>query len=89
VTVGRGPDGLYHWEERPGPDLNKDKRNSVPPFRVVLASPEDEPPAPGVAEIDADMTSYRGAPTAAIPREAAAMESKSVAGTPNNLTAFE
>jgi hypothetical protein len=22
VTVGREPDGLYHWEERPGPEPN-------------------------------------------------------------------
>ena len=46
VTVGRDPDGLYHWEERPGPEPNKGKRNCVPPFRVVLASAEDDPPAP-------------------------------------------
>ena len=43
VTVGRDPDGLYHWEEWPGPEPNKGKRNSVPPFRVVLASPADVP----------------------------------------------
>jgi hypothetical protein len=43
VTVGRDPNGLYHWEERPGPEPNKGKRNSVPPFRVVLASPEEDP----------------------------------------------
>jgi hypothetical protein len=56
VTVGRDPDGLYHWEEQPGPEPNKDKRNSVPPFRVVLASAEDVSPAPGSAEIDVDIT---------------------------------
>ena len=44
VTVGRDPDGTYHWEERPGAEPNKDKRNSVPPFRVVLASAGDELP---------------------------------------------
>jgi hypothetical protein len=43
VTVGRDPDGLHHWEERRGPEPNKGKRNSVPPFRVVLASPEEDP----------------------------------------------
>jgi hypothetical protein len=44
VTVGRDADGMYQWEERPGPEPNKDKRNSVPPFRVVLTSAEDVPP---------------------------------------------
>jgi hypothetical protein len=48
VTVGRGPDGLYHWEERPGPDPDESQGN-LPPFRVVLAPPEDVPQAPGVA----------------------------------------
>jgi len=57
VTVGRDPDGTYRWEERPGPEPNQGKRNSVPPFKVVIASAEDEPPAPGAAEIDADITS--------------------------------
>ena len=42
VTVGRDPDGLYHWEERPGPEPN-DQRSAVPPFRVVLTSPEEDP----------------------------------------------
>jgi len=56
VTVGRDPDGTYHWEERPGPEPD-DKRSSIPPFKVVIASAEDEPPAPGAAEIDADITS--------------------------------
>ena len=42
VTVGRGPDGTYHWEERPGPEPN-DQRSAVPPFRVVLTSPEEDP----------------------------------------------
>ena len=37
VTVGRDSDGLYHWEEQPGPEPDQGKRNSVPPFRVVLA----------------------------------------------------
>jgi hypothetical protein len=45
VTVGRDPDGLYHWEERPGPDPDESQGN-LPPFRVVLAPPEDVPPAP-------------------------------------------
>jgi hypothetical protein len=49
VTVGRDADGMYQWEERPGPEPNKDKRNSVPPFRVVLTSAEDVPAAPGAA----------------------------------------
>ena len=53
VTVGRDPDGNYLWEERPGPEPDEGKGN-LPPFRVVLAPPEDVPPAPGVAEIDAD-----------------------------------
>jgi hypothetical protein len=42
VTVGRDPDGTYHWEERPGPEPN-DQRSAVPPFRVVLTSPEEDP----------------------------------------------
>ena len=46
VTVGRDPDGTYHWEERPGPEPD-DKGSSIPPFRVVLASAE-EYSAPGV-----------------------------------------
>jgi hypothetical protein len=54
LTIGRDADGMYQWEERPGPEPNKDKRNSVPPFRVVLASPEECPAAGSVAEIDAD-----------------------------------
>jgi hypothetical protein len=53
VTIGRDPDGTYHWEEQPGPEPDEGKGN-LPPFRVVLAPPEDVPPAPGVAEIDAD-----------------------------------
>ena len=48
VTLGRDPDGLYHWEERPGPEPDQGKGN-LPPFRVVLAPPEDVPQAPGVA----------------------------------------
>ena len=46
VTVGRDPDGLYHWEERPGPEPADEDQGNLPPFRVVLASPE-EYPAPG------------------------------------------
>ena len=42
VAVGRDPDGTYHWEERPGPEPN-DQRSAVPPFRVVLTSPEEDP----------------------------------------------
>jgi hypothetical protein len=42
ATVGRDPDGLYRWEERPGP-VPDDKRSSIPPFRVVLISPEEDP----------------------------------------------
>jgi hypothetical protein len=49
VTVCRDANGMYHWEEQPGPEPNKDKRNSVPPFRVVLTSAEDVPPAPVAA----------------------------------------
>ena len=47
VTVGRDPDGTYRWEERPGPEPDQGKRNSVRPFRVVLASAEDDLPASG------------------------------------------
>jgi hypothetical protein len=54
VTVGRDPDGLYHWKERRGPEPDEGQGN-LPPFRVVLAPPEDVPPAPGVAEIDRDI----------------------------------
>jgi hypothetical protein len=46
VTVGRDPDGLYHWEERPGPEPADEDQGNRPPFRVVLVSPE-EYPAPG------------------------------------------
>ena len=46
ATVGRDPDGLYHWEERPGPEPADEDQGNRPPFRVVLASPE-EYPAPG------------------------------------------
>ena len=42
VTVGRDPDGTYHWEERRGPEPD-DKRASIPPFRVVFTSPEEDP----------------------------------------------
>jgi hypothetical protein len=49
VTVGRDANGLYHWEERPGPEPDEGKRNFPPPFRVVLTSPEDVPPAAGAA----------------------------------------
>ena len=41
VTVGCDPDGNYRWEERPGPEPD-DKRSSIPPFRVVLTSPEED-----------------------------------------------
>jgi hypothetical protein len=56
VTVGRDPDGLYHWEERPGPEPADEDQGNRPPFRVVLASPEEYPAAGSVAEIDADDT---------------------------------
>ena len=46
VTLGRDADGLYQWEERRGPEPNEAKRNSVPPFRVILTSVDDEHPAP-------------------------------------------
>jgi len=46
VTVGRNSDGLYQWEERRGPEPDEGKRNSVPPFRVVVPPPEDVLPAP-------------------------------------------
>ena len=42
VTVGRDPDGTYHWEERPGPEPD-DERASIPPFRVVFTSPKENP----------------------------------------------
>jgi hypothetical protein len=42
VTVGRDPDGTYRWEERPGPEPTEGKGNSIPPFRVVLTSPEEK-----------------------------------------------
>jgi hypothetical protein len=42
VTVGRDPDGTYRWEERPGLEPDQGKRNPVRPFRVVLASPEED-----------------------------------------------
>ena len=42
VTVGRDPDGNYRWEERPGLEPD-DKRSSIPPFRVFLTSPEEDP----------------------------------------------
>ena len=45
VTVGRDPDGTYHWEERPDPEPYQGQGN-LPPFRVVLAPPEDVPPGP-------------------------------------------
>jgi hypothetical protein len=44
VTVGRDPDGLYHWEEQPGPEPDEGKGN-LPPFRIVLAPSDDVPPA--------------------------------------------
>lgn len=47
VTVGRDPNGTYRWEERPGPEPDEGKGNFPPPFSVVLASLEDDPPAPG------------------------------------------
>jgi len=46
VTTGRDPDGNYRWEERRGPGPDEGQGN-LPPFRVVLAPSEDEPPAPG------------------------------------------
>jgi hypothetical protein len=46
VTVSRDPDGTYRWEERPGPEPDEGKRNSIPPFRVIL-TPEGDP-APAV-----------------------------------------
>ena len=46
VTLGRDADGLYQWEERRGPEPNEAKRNSVPLFRVILTSVDDEHPAP-------------------------------------------
>ena len=48
VTVGRDPHGLYHWKERRGPEPDEGQGN-LPPFRVVLAPPDDVPPALGVA----------------------------------------
>ena len=48
VTVGRDPDGTYQWEERRGPEPRDGSHGNPPPFRVVLASPEDEPSATGV-----------------------------------------
>jgi hypothetical protein len=33
VTVGRDPDGTYRWEERPGPEPDEGKGNSMPPFQ--------------------------------------------------------
>ena len=57
VTVGRDANGTYQWEERRGPASRDEGQSNLPPFRVVLASPEDVPPAPGAAEIDADITS--------------------------------
>jgi hypothetical protein len=55
VTVDHDADGTYQWEERRGPAPRDEGQSNRPPFRVVLASPEDEPPAPGAAEIDADI----------------------------------
>ena len=43
ATVGRDPDGLYHWEERPGPEPDEGTGNFPPPFRVVVTSPEEDP----------------------------------------------
>jgi hypothetical protein len=43
VTVGRDAEGRYRWEERPGPEPNEDKRISIPPFRVILTAPEEDP----------------------------------------------
>jgi len=54
VTVGRDADGMYRWEERRGPEPRDDNHSSIPPFRVILAPPDDVPPAPGVAELNAD-----------------------------------
>jgi hypothetical protein len=55
VTVSRDPDGTYRWEERRGPAPRDEGQSNLPPFRVVLASAEDEPPAPGAVQIDADI----------------------------------
>jgi len=45
VTVGRDADGTYEWEEHPGPAPRDEGQGILPPFRVVLASPEDVPTA--------------------------------------------
>ena len=46
ITIGRDPDGLCHFEERPGREPDEGQGN-LPPFRVVLAPPDDVPPVPG------------------------------------------
>jgi hypothetical protein len=45
VTVGRDANGMYQWEERRGPTPGAEGQSNLPPFRVVLASPEEVPPA--------------------------------------------
>jgi hypothetical protein len=44
-SVGRDVDGTYTWEERRGPSPCDEGQGILPPFRVILASPEDVPPA--------------------------------------------
>jgi hypothetical protein len=46
VTVGRDANGTYPWEECRGPAPRGEGQGILPPFRVVLASAEDMPPAP-------------------------------------------
>ena len=48
VTVGCDADGLYRREERPGPEPDEYKSNSLLPIRVIVASPENEPAMLGV-----------------------------------------
>jgi len=45
VMVSHDADGTYQWEERRGPAPRDEGQSNLPPFRVVLASPEDVPPA--------------------------------------------
>jgi hypothetical protein len=45
VTVGRQADGTYEWEECRGPSPRDEGQSIPPPFRVILAYPEDVPPA--------------------------------------------
>jgi hypothetical protein len=57
VTVGRDGYGNYRWEERPGRAPSDEDQGNLPPFRVVVASPQGVPPAPRAAEIAADIDS--------------------------------